>query len=1167
MWFLEQLGADSVGLGLRVVVALHGELDVVALRRSLDEIFRRHDVLRTVIVARGGDPVPVVLALESMPLIEHDVAGDLDALGALVGVEATRTFDLEHEPPIVVSLVRVSDDHHVLAVVMHHVASDGSSLTVFFRELAALYGAFREQGSSPLPELRVQYEDYAWWQRQSASDIFESQLEYWREHLASLPVFEIPPDYTRPAQRSFAGGAVSLRLPSELAARVGDLCRREGATSFMALLAAFEVVVSRHAGEGDVVIGTPIAGRVRPELEPMIGAFLNTLVLRNDLTDNPTFRTLLGRVREVSLDAFANQDVPFELLLAELQPRRDLSRTPLFQILFNMTHVEVQSDVFALPGLRLAEVARPDADSKFDLTMYVNEASSGTSLRLVYNRSLYEHAHMQRLVDQFVHVLDQVVADPDRPIDQLVLTTVADAEALPDESAPLDRTWHGSVPDAVRRVAARGPDRLAVVDASRRWSYGLLAMQMTRLAAWLRVRHVGRGDIVAIYGHRSGSLVWAVTGVLASGAAYVMLDPRYPAARIAQILRIAKPKVWLALDAAGPPPSEVVDTLDELAVEHRLMVPETADLAETEALLALAGETVDETVVEIGPDDVACLTFTSGSSGVPKGVVGRHGSLTHFLPWMSDEFGVGEDDRFSMLSGLSHDPLQRDMFWPLSLGAAIVVPDPELIGSPGYIAGWMRDQQVSVAHLTPAMGQLVTESVGVGSKHDVTIESLRVALFIGDVLTRGQVARLRSQAPNVQVVSMYGTTETQRASGYHLPDLDDDAPAGVQPKEALPLGRGMPGSQLLVRTAAGLPAAVGEIGEVTFRSPHLALGYWHDDDLTAARFERDPSGTSPHDQLYATGDRGRFRTDGDVEFLGRNDDQVQLRGFRIELGEIAAALRKQPEISDAAVVLRDDDTEFPRLVAYIVTTPDTPPDTPLDPAHLMRSLRNTLPAHMVPSDYVTLDHIPLTPNGKLDRRALPATVDTQTTSEDVAPHDTLEWMLVDVWKELLGRKHVGIHDDFFALGGYSLVATRLFALIEERTGKRLPLSVLFQHPTIAELAAVIRDDGWRPEWSSLVPIQPSGSRAALLLRRAIHDQRSRTGSARSGARIRPSALRSPATGVGRLGATALDHRGHGSPLPRRAQDGAACWPLRARRALLRRLGRVRDGASARCEWR
>ena len=1075
MWFLDEFEDDTAALGNYASVAMHGRLDVAALTRGLDEIVRRHEVLRTVIVAEAGQARPVVLQIDTMPLTTVDVDGDEDALADVLAAAAVRTFDLAAEPPIMVTLVRVDDRHHVLAVMVHHIASDGSSLGIFFRELAALYTAFLDGRPSPLPPLAVQYEDYASWQRTEAAEVFERQLAYWREQLAGpLPSFEIAPDFTRPARHTFSGATVSARLPAETVKQLEALCKHASATMFMGLLAGFEVVTARHAGETDVVIGTPVAGRVRIELEPMIGVFLNTLALRNDLRDRPTFRKLLDRVRDTNLDAYANQDIPFDLVLADLQVPRDLSRTPVFQVFFNMTHLDGGEERFTIPGLRVEMLEPPVFGAKFDLTMYVNESVDGIDLRLVYNSRLYDRAHMGQLLDQYVHLLGQVAADPDQPIDAYTLVHERDAAALPDAAAPLDHAWHGSVPARISAVARRAPGRVAVVDRVHRWTYDTLARQMSRLGSWLNMRRVGRGDVVAIYGHRTGSLVWSVSGVLAAGAVYLLLDSRYPPSRLAQLLRIAKPKAWIALDAAGAVPVEVLDALDDLGVEHRLQLPEVADVGALEALLgttapagAVPGDVgwIDD---DIGPDDAACLTFTSGSTGIPKAVVGRHGSLTHFLPWMSEAFGVGEGDRFSMLSGLSHDPLQRDMFWPLSIGATIAVPDPELMGSPGYLAQWLRDEKVTIAHLTPAMGQLVAEGVGEGSCREVTIDSLHVALFIGDVLTREQTSRLWTLAPNVRIVNLYGTTETQRASGYHIVDRAEPAPEGVRLKEVLPLGRGMPGCQLLVRTPTGAPAGIGEVGEIVMRSPHLALGYWGDDELTAARFQHDRHGVDDRDQLYATGDRGRYRPDGLVEFLGRTDGQVQLRGFRIELGEVAAALRRQEGVADAVVDLRCDPVAGHRLVGYVVPAGRTS----LDETLLLSALRTELPAHMVPSEIVELARVPLTPNGKLDRRALPAPTRADGWSQGVtAPRDALEEALVEIWADVLGRPEVGVHDDFFALGGYSLMATRVLARIEDRTGARLPIALLFEHPTIAGLATAIRSRaGGAAPRTAIVPV-------------------------------------------------------------------------------------------------
>ncbi len=474
----------------------------------------------------------------------------------------------------------------------------------------------------------------------------------------------------------------------------------------------------------------------------------------------------------------------------------------------------------------------------------------------------------------------------------------------------------------------------------------------------------------------------------------------------------------------------------------------------------------------IGPDSPACITFTSGSTGEPKAVVGRHGSLTHFLPWQSERFAVTAADRFSMLSGLAHDPIQRDMFWPLWIGATVVAPDPDQMASPGWLADWLRREDITVAHLTPAMGQLVTESVPVAGRETRPIDSLRLAMFIGDVLTRSDVTRFRALAPKATVVNLYGTTETQRASGHHVVDgCSSNAGSGRRARETLPLGAGIPGVQLLVRSESGAPAGFGEVGEVWFRSHHLALGYLDRPAETAARFVDPRDGA----RLYRTGDRGRYNADGEVEFCGRRDDQVQVRGFRVELGEIRAALIEHSTVRDAVVQATAEDGST-RLVAHVVPVTGAT----VVPDDLRQSLRHQLPAHMVPSDILTIARIPLTPNGKLDRAALPAPEGSSSAVQrGGAPRDEVEKQLVELWQEVLGRPNVGIHDNFFDLGGYSLLATRLFALIEARTGQRIPVSTLFQAPTIAELAVVLRDQDVAAEGDSLVPIQPSGSEPPL----------------------------------------------------------------------------------------
>lgn len=1094
LWFLQQFEDDTSALGVRAAVKIDGAIDVELLGRCVDAVLERHEILRTLIVDVVGEPAPQVLAAPPTPLIVDDLrtssTPDAD-IARIMHAEATRTFDLERELPIVVRLIRVTDDTQILSVVIHHIASDGRSTQVFFRDLSAFYLAFADDSSGgrpAIPELPISYLDYAAWQRDWNSETIDRQLEYWAAQLGDdVTNCELPPDHPRPAVHTVDGAQLTRTLSRELLAELRDLGQRNGATLFMTLLAAFKLVLDRRVA-GDrhtVTVGTPIAGRVRPELEELIGVFLNTLVLRTDLDGDPTFTELLQRVRDTSLDAFTNQDVPFERLLAELHPTRDLSRTPFFSVFFNMMSTDIDNDdgIRRLFGHDYQVVEQPDVGSKFDLTMYVDERrrtdGDDLSMLLVYNRNLYDTTTMEDLFDQYLSLLEAVVADPDRHLSDYSLVSDATRDILPDLGEALDRTWHGAVPHLVDAQAARVPDRCAVTDTAGSWSYAQLAAQMNRLGRRLRDDGVDRGDVVAIYGHRSASLVWAVAGALAAGAAYTILDPAYPAERLCTYLRAIRPRAVIQLESAGDMPAEVDELLVELDVGLRLSLPA---IASDEPLAELAGLSPTPLDVELGPDDLACITFTSGSTGRPKAVMGRHGSLTHFHPWQTEVFGVSEHDRFSMLSGLAHDPIQRDMFWPLSIGATIVVPDPDEIATPGWVARWLRDQRVTVVHLTPAMGRLILETPRSAPDASAPIPSLRVALFIGDALARSDVARLRERAPDLEVVNLYGTTETQRASGYHVVERPSTATtsttaassAPAVEREVLPLGTGIAGTQLLIRRPSGAFAGTGEIGEIWVRSHHLALGYLDDPDDTAAHFFATPGATEPTDRMYRTGDLGRYRADGVVEFIGRADQQVQVRGFRVELDEIRAALRRHSDIDDAVVVLRDGATRGPELVAYVVMS--TEAESP--PSDLLAFTREQLPAHMVPARIISIEAVPMTPNGKIDRNALPEPEEASVDTSDVA-RDSLEQLLVELWQDVLNRPDIGIHDDFFDLGGYSLLATRLFALIEEATGQRVPVATLFQSPTVAELAETIRNAGWTSSWSSLVPIKPGGSRRPL----------------------------------------------------------------------------------------
>jgi len=994
LWFLDRLDPENPAYNIPVSLRLRGPLDVGALAQALTGVVRRHEALRATFHDDSGRPLQRIAPASLVPL----PVIDLQALSAdrqddearrLSAREASQPFRLSAGQLVRARLLRLGAEEHALGLEAHHIVADGWSLGVLVRELTALYAG------ETLPELPIQYADWAAWQRERLTGAaLEEQIAWWRERLAgSPPSLDLPTDRPRPAVQTFQGGRAACFLPAALADRLRSLAGGVGASLFMVLLAAVQLLLARWSGQEDAPVGAPIAGRTRREVEGLIGLFLNHLVLRSDLSGDPSFRELLGRVREVAVGAYAHQDLPFEKLLAELEPQRDLSRTPLFQVFFNLLSFPIPDA--HLPGLTVEGLDAPaEPQSKFDMTFYLVEQEGGVRIDLVYNAGLFDAARMEEALAQYRLLLEQAVEDPDARIGSYSLVTDAARSVLPDPLEDLDASWPGSVADALARHARATPDRPAVLWEDGELSYAELDRQVDQAATALRAAGIGRGDVVTIRGQRSPQLVPEIVGALRAGAAFVILDPAYPEQRNAEILEQVRSRLPLSRGMSA-----------------------------------------------VGGSDLAYVAFTSGSTGVPKGVLGLHRSLTHFYPWMSEAFQLGPEDRFSLLSGLAHDPLHRDVFTPLWLGAAVVIPDPERMAEPGWLAGWMARMGVTVAHLTPALGRVLTEAPA-GS-----IPSLRRAFFVGDVLTRRDVERLRATAPQVSCVNLYGSTETQRAVGYHRVEESEA-------REVYPLGRGMPDVQLLVLTPAGLLAGIGEAGEVCVRSPHLAAGYLNDPELTGRRFVTNPFTGREGDRLYRTGDLGRYRPDGEVEPLGRADLQVKIRGFRVELGEVEAALTRHPAVREAVVVARGS-SEDRRLVAYLV--PDIVPEGSMPDIRELRDfLRARLPEYMIPAAFVFLDALPLTPNRKIDRKALPEP-GRDEPREAAAPRTPIEELLTAVWSEVLGTDRIGPEDDFFALGGHSLRVTQVLARVREAFGVELPVRSLFESPTLAGLAARIEE--------------------------------------------------------------------------------------------------------------
>jgi amino acid adenylation domain-containing protein len=1055
LWFFDQLEPHSSAYNLSLSLRHRGSLRASALERALREVARRHEVLRTTLTTVDGRPVPHVESESSVSLPVIDLSGFAEAereaeAHRLAREETGTPFDLARGPMLRASLLRLRPDDHVLLLTMHHIASDGWSIGVLFRELSPLYAAFSEGRPSPLPELPIQYADFARWQRAwLQGQALESQLEYWRRQLqGSPPKLEVPTDRPRPAVQTFRGATAKRTLPPGLSEAVKALGQAEGATLFMTLLAGFKVLLARLSGQDDVVVGTPIAGRNRAETECLIGFFINTLVLRTDLSGQPSFREALRRVREVCLGAYAHQDLPFERLVEELQPERDLGRTPLFQVVFNLLNLEAnRPDTAGLPLEPFQDAAEDghapaDVTSKFDLTLYANDRDGGIQLVAAYNADLFDRARIEILLEQIEHVLQQAVAAPDEATGRFSLVTPGTRALLPDPAEPLPRRADEIVSQRVSSWARQGGARVAVREEGRSWSYADLDAAATRLARHLRAEGVGTGDTVVIWARRSASLVWALLGVVEAGAAFTILDPAYPAPRLLACARQAEPRAWIGLAGAGEPTGDLAALRGHVAC--RVDLPDgIGGAGPWDGQRAAGPEAAPH------PSTRAYVAFTSGSTGVPKGIVGTHGPLSHFLEWHCRTFELHGGDRFSMLSGLSHDPLLRDVFAPLWAGGTLCVPGRGDV-TEGRLAEWMRREAITVAHLTPATARVLADTAGASAERPA-LESLRLAFFGGDVLKRGDVRRLRELAPRARCVNFYGATETPQAMGWH--EVQADEPG--EDREAIPIGSGIEGAQLLVLNSTGALAGVGELGEIHVRTPYLSEGYLGDEALTRERFLPDPAspGRERLERLYRSGDVGRYRPDGAVAYAGRNDLQVKLRGFRIEPGEIEAVLLEHPAVRQCVVVAAEGPGGETRLVAYVLAA------GPVDPAALRACVAARLPDHMVPAAFVSLDRLPLTPNGKVDRGALPAADGVRlSASAYQAPRTPLEEVVARVWTELLGTESPGVDDTFFELGGHSLLVTQLVSRLRDAFRVELPLTTVFQRPTISGLAEALLED-------------------------------------------------------------------------------------------------------------
>jgi amino acid adenylation domain-containing protein len=945
-------------------------------------------------------------------------------------------------------LLRLGDEDHALILNFHHIICDGASWEVFYHELAEFYAAFLAGATPQLKPLAVQFADYTCWQQDwLGGTAADSHLDYWKRQLAGqLAALHLPADYDLTAVQTDRGGRRTKRLSKELTLALKELSRREGVTLFMTLLATGNVLLARLAGQNDIVVGSTIAGRTQPELEGLIGFFINALALRTTLSKELTFTELLQRVRTTCLDGYAHQEMPFERIVEELNPQRDFSRNPLFQVMFNLT--DPAERVLTLAGCRTERIPQAAPSAKFDLVFNAPEVDGSIELSLVYKAGLFGESRIDIMLDQLGGLLEQIVSNPRQSIDRFSLVTPGTQACLPDPTAKLNDTFQGAIHWIISLQAQRQPERLAVVDAQESWSCGELDLRSNQLANCLISHGVQPGDLIAIYAHRSATLTLVLIGALKAGAVFVILDPAYPAARLREYLRIAKPTAWLQLELAGELPVELARQLDQSGLACRLSLPNKKE--RVARLLSQYAAAAPE--LPTHAETPAYIAFTSGSTGQPKGVIGRHGPMTHFLPWQQQEFGLTSNDRYCLLSGLAYNHLHRDIFTALATGATLYVPTADQVKDPEQLGPWMNRHKISILHMTPALGRLLRTG-------RIKLPTVRRIFFGGDALTRRDLAAMREIAANAKIVSFYGATETQRAVGYYsIPD--DFARDRFQSKDRVPLGRGAKDVQLLVLASEGQLAGIGELGEIYIRSPHLAAGYL-DDDLSAANFIANPFTHDPADRLYRTGEFGRYLPDGNVEWAGRGERRASIRGFRVELAELEAALLQHPAVREVAVVAYDDkppaadpqsemqNSTGQRLAAYIVAGDG---EAKLA-AELRTFLAAKLPHYMVPSHFQLMERLPLGPNGKVDYSGLPQASAFTRDSEDAfePPRTETEQKLAQIFAEVLGVARIGRQDDFFHLGGHSLLAAQAATRIRQALSINLDLRSFMESPTVEAL--------------------------------------------------------------------------------------------------------------------
>jgi amino acid adenylation domain-containing protein len=1030
MWVIDQITPGNPAYNMPNGFRLHGPLDLTALENSFNEVIKRHEGLRTTFAVREGEPLQLIhpelkIRIE-VTLLDHLTGEEREnRLQALASAEAIKPFDLSRPPLIRVSLFKLSDAEHVLIINPHHIVADGLSIGLLLKELDTFYRAFTERRDPAPPDLSVQYGDFAMWQRELMANeaAYAGQLEFWQKQLGgTLPVLELPADRPRPALQSFNGSNVFFNISTAVAEDLKSLGARQGCTFFMTVLAAFQVLLHRYSGAEDIVIGTPFAARTSDELQPLIGNFLNMTALRCNLSGDPTFIDLLRRSRDTTLSAFSNGELPFEAMIKHLKFERDPGRNPVFQVLLQVLSGTVQK----IGDLDISVFHFDLKFAQFDLSLHLYGNAGGYLGRFEYCSDLFEAQTIRRLCGHFETLLEAIARDPDQSVAELQMLADAERQQL---IVDWNNTAAGPRKDIclhelIEEQAARNPDQVAVVFERQALSYGELNRRANQLAHHLRQKGVGPDVLVALFIERSLEMLVGIVGILKAGGAYVPIDPGYPKKRIEYILEDSKASIVLTQES-------LTNELPGFAGQSICLDSDWTPIGR---------ESGENLVTQARPEHLAYVLFTSGSTGRPKGVALEHRTAATFVQWAKQVFTPQELTAVLFSTSVCFDLSVFEIFVTLSAGGKVVMARNAL-----DLPTLPEKEEVTLINTVPSA---IAELLRMGA----VPASVKTVNLAGEALSDRMVEQIYASTNCDKVYNLYGPTETTTYSTYSL----------VRRGCPVTIGRPIAGTRCYILDARRRPVPIGVMGELHIAGGGLARGYYGRPELTNERFVPNPFSQEKGGRMYRTGDLCRWLPDGNIQYLGRMDHQVKLRGFRIELGEIEAGIARHPAVREVAVIAREDAPGDKRLVAYFVTKIVTE-NPPADLVDQLRALvRATMPEYMVPAHFVSLEALPRTHNGKLDRKALPApdVGDAAPRVGAVAPRTPTEETVAGVFRDVLRNKDFGVLDNFFDLGGNSLMAARIMFQLRGATGCDLPLRVLFERQTVSSLAEAIDALSW-----------------------------------------------------------------------------------------------------------